>query len=93
MRSGGRGPAAAPRSLVQAIERLRPRSDEPTVEGELARFPDERSQEPFDLELAEAALEDVDRLLDLFADGLDEIHPRLTRTRGHDRPADGDEPS
>jgi hypothetical protein len=92
MRERGPRPGRGPRtSLVQAIVRHRPRSDEPTVEGERAGFPDDLPDAPYDPELAEAALE-VGELLDLFPDELDELHPRLTRPLDEDWFAGGDEP-
>jgi hypothetical protein len=51
------------------------------VEGKL-EFPEDPVETAFDPDVAEAALEHDDALLDLFADRLGEIHPRLTRTLG-----------
>jgi len=87
---GPRRAVRGPHSLVQAIEQGRSRSDVRTVAGEFVHSPDDLPESSFDPELAEAGLENDDALLDLFAEGLDEVHPRLSRTLG-DEWARGDE--
>jgi hypothetical protein len=51
------------------------------VEGELPQLPEDPSETPFEPDVADVELEEDDALLDLFGGELEDIHPRLGRTR------------